>query len=76
MFTVLERRHEKGGMRDFLYEARSVEQVFASENEEAGLLILLPDDTRTHIGTDPADRGLREVFVMNSAGKTVARYGF
>ena len=70
MLTVLI-RHKSDG-REVLFEAKSVE--YLRTGSDAGLLVRLQDDHSTHLCHSDAEADQRDVFVMNSNGKTVARY--
>ena len=70
MFTVLISYQSK--LREFLITAKSVE--YAKNGDHAGLLLGLPDGTSVHYGLAGDLEDARDVFVMNAAGKTVARY--
>ncbi len=70
MLTVLIRYKSDG--REVLIEAKNVEYLRAGDG--AGLCINLQDDSGTHFGLSDSEADQREVFVMNSNGKTIARY--
>lgn len=77
MFTVLV-RHANG--REVLFEAERVEYQNNGEPGD-GLLITLndmgikgPATTRQFAHSEVGDTDSRDVFVMNEAGQTVARY--
>lgn len=72
MLTVLVRyTHSK---REVLFPAQEVEYVPRGV-PDAGLLIKFDYDKGTHLGvTTEGDEDLRDVFVMNDNGATVARY--
>ena len=76
MLTVLTRY--KVSRREVLFPVRSVEYAPVGGTDEPGLLLLMEDangEGTQHLGmTDASDPNWRDVFVMNAAGQTVARY--
>lgn len=73
MLTVLIKHKNTG--REVLYEAWNVEYVSRpEEGDDAGLLINFEPGVSTHIGVSQDESERRDAFVMNEAGKTVARY--
>lgn len=74
MLTVLIRYNKT--RRECLFTAKSVEyQPDNGSHADSGLLINYDDVHSTHLGfTEPGDEDWRDVFVMNKAGQTVARY--
>ena len=78
MFSVLIRY--KKSRREVLIPARTVEFIPEGEKMpnapfEAGLLINHTENGGHHLGFTPeGDEDWRDVFVMNAAGQTVARY--
>lgn len=76
MLSVLIKHKAIG--RDVLYEAECVEMQEAlpgADNDlEPGLLIVRSDDLSAHLGMSQTSESSRDVFVMNSAGQTIARY--
>ena len=70
MLTVMVRQLADG--REILFEAKTVE--YLRSGNDAGLRINLQDDTSTHLSHSTNENDRRDAFVMNSNGKTVARY--
>lgn len=74
MMTVLIKHQATG--REVLFEAERVEFHDGNRGtkEGAGLLLNFVDGSATHFALSTTPEDSRDVFVMNSAGKTVARY--
>ena len=58
--------------RKVLFEAQRVE--YQHEGVGAGLLIIHPAGDSTHLKHGKTEADNRNVFVMNSSGKTVGKY--
>jgi hypothetical protein len=72
MLTVLI-RHLKS-KREWLEECEAVEFEHDRTAPNAGLLIVNRDGNSNQIPFSSDDANLRDVFVMNGAGQTVAQY--
>ena len=74
MMTVLIKHRDTG--RDVLLSAKSVEfehSVFP-DRPGTGLLVNFDGETSQHFALSEKVDDARDVFVMNAAGQTVARY--
>lgn len=72
MLTVLIR--DKKTRREFLIECEVVEFEDTGKGDHPGLLLVLPGAESRHYPLSETEAEYRDVFVMNAAGQTVARY--
>ena len=72
MMTVLIRN--KATRREFLTECEAVEFEDYGKGEHPGLLLVRPEAESQHYALSETEADYRDVFVMNAAGQTVARY--
>ena len=72
MFTIMIRHLVSG--REYLTTCEAVEWEKDKEAPNSGLLLVRKDGTSVHYGPSDISDDRREVFVMNDAGQTVARY--
>lgn len=66
-------RHKRS-KREYLEECDAIEWEVEADAPDRGLLIVRKDGTSSHLPPSDSDEHIRDVFVMNSAGQTVARY--
>ena len=72
MMTVMIRH--KVTRREFLIACEAVEFEDSGKGDHPGLLLIVPGADSRHYALSEMEADYRDVFVMNAAGQTVARY--